>query len=101
MPEENGHVLQEMARMSEQIKTLFNQQAETKRLTESVHDLASAVKLLASAQKNTEKKLDSLSEDVEAIKARPARQWEGAIATAVTAVVTAVITYALTRLGMR
>ena len=105
MPEEIQKMLQnislEQARMSEQIKTLFNQQEETKKLAESVHELASSVKLLASAQKSTEKKVDDLTGDVEEIKTKPAKRWDGAVTVIITAVVTALITYALTKIGLK
>lgn len=105
MPEELQKMLQtiatEQVRMGEQIKTLFNQQEETKRLAESVHELATSVKLLASAQKSTEKKVDDLTGDVEEIKTKPAKRWDGAVTVIITALVTAVITFALTKIGLK
>ena len=105
MPEEIQKMLQsiatEQARMGEQIKTLFNQQEETKRLAESVHELATSVKVLASAQKSTEKKVDDLTGDVEEIKTKPAKRWDGAVTVVITVIVTAVITFALTKIGLK
>lgn len=105
MPEELQKMLQSIAteqvRMGEQIKTLFNQQEETKRLAESVHELATSVKLLASAQKSTEKKVDDLTGDVEEIKTKPAKRWDGAVTVIITVIVTAVITFALTKIGLK
>ena len=94
-------ILQNQARMEGQIKTLFNQQEDNKRLTESVHELAASVKLLASAQKTTEKKVDDLTTDVETIKEKPAKRWDNAVWLIVTAILTAVVTYFLTKLGLK
>ena len=65
-------------RNSEQIKTAFNRIGELNALTDSVHKLATAIEVMASAQKSTEKKVDTLSRDLEEIKAQPAKKWEKA-----------------------
>ncbi len=93
-------VLQDQARMSEQIKSMFKRIDEQKALTESVHELAVSLKLLASAQKSTEQKVDGLASDVEAIKQKPAKRWDSVSAVAITAIVTAVVAYALARVGL-
>lgn len=105
MPEETNVMLQkivtEQAKQGEQIRTLFNNVADLKKLTESVYDLASSVRLLTSAQKTTEKKVDDLSSDMESIKSKPAKRWDSVVSLVITAVVTAFITYALTRMGLK
>lgn len=93
-------IARDQAKMGEQIKTLFNQQEETKRLTESVHELATSVKLLASAQKTTEKKVDSLTTDVDEMKAKPAKRWDSLTGIVISVIVTALITYVLTKAGL-
>lgn len=105
MPEETNVMLQkivtEQAKQGEQIRTLFNNVADLKKLTESVYDLASSVRLLTSAQKTTEQKVDDLSDDMESIKSKPAKRWDSVVSLVITAVVTAFITYALTRMGLK
>ena len=105
MPEDMNALLQkiatEQARQGEQIKTLFNNVNDMKKLTESVYDLAASVKLLTSAQKTTEQKVDDLSDDMESIKSKPAKRWDSVVSLVITAVVTAFITYALTRMGLK
>lgn len=105
MPEDMNALLQKIAteqvRQGEQIKTLFNNVNDMKKLTESVYDLAASVKLLTSAQKTTEQKVDDLSDDMESIKSKPAKRWDSVVSLAITAIVTAFITYALTRLGLK
>lgn len=103
MNENIDRILQEIkemqARQDEQIKTLFNQQADTKKLTESVYDLAASVKLLAASQKTTEQRVAQLTSDVETVKQRPAKKWDELVKTALTVLVTAAVTYFLTRVG--
>lgn len=64
-------VLEQQARLSEQIKAAFKRLDEQKSLTESVQELAFSVKLLAQSQHNTEKKVDSLTTDIETLKNKP------------------------------
>lgn len=105
MPEDATALLyqirEEQVAQREQIKTLFNQQDDNKKLTESVHELAASVKLLASAQKTSEKKIDDLTSDVETIKERPAKRWDSATTVIITAIITAVVTFVLTKIGLK
>lgn len=87
-------------RHTEQIKTVFNQLAEVKGMTESVHKLATTVEVLALEQKNTGEKIDKLTGEVDEIKEKPAKKWELVVTVAITAIVTGVVTFLLTRMGM-
>ncbi|MEG2621395.1 MAG: hypothetical protein RSC06_00720 [Clostridia bacterium] len=103
MPDENElltKVLEEQARMSEQIKGALRRIDEQKKLIESVQDLALSVKLLAQSQKGTESKVDVLSKDVETLKAKPAKKWESLVEKVIFAVVGGVIAYLMTRAGL-
>ena len=84
-------VLREQARMGEQIKGALKRIDEQKQLAESVQTLAFTVRDLANEQKATSKAVSSLRSDVDEIKERPAKRWDGATTVAVTAFVTAVI----------
>ena len=104
MPTDNEtlqFIREALARQSEQIKTIFNRLDENTKLTESVHKLATSVELLASSQKQTEKKVDALSDDVEEIKTKPAKRMDGVTSVIVTAVITAIITFVLTHIGLK
>lgn len=104
MPTDNEtlqFIREALARQSEQIKTIFNRLDENAKLTESVHKLATSVELLASSQKQTEKKVDALSDDVEEIRTKPAKRMDGVTSVIVTAVITAIITFVLTHLGLK
>lgn len=87
-------------RHTEQIKTVFNQLAEVKGMTESVHKLATTVEVLALEQKNTGEKIDKLTGEVDEIKEKPGKRWESVMMVVITAVVTGVVTFLLTRMGL-
>lgn len=94
-------MLEKQARMEEQIKGIYKRLDEQKELTESVHKLALTLERLTSAQKSTEEKVDGLANDVEEIRSRPGKRWEGAITVVITALITAAVTFALSRLGLK
>ncbi len=87
-------------RHTEQLKTVFNQIAEVKGIAESVHKLATTVEILALEQKNTGRKMDKISAELEEIKEKPAKRYESVVAVVITVIVTAVVTFALTRMGL-
>ena len=102
MPEtEVQRALVELATQKEQIKTLFTRVDEQKTLTESVHKLAISLERLTSAQKSTSDKVDSLTDDVEELKNKPAKRWDSAATVAITAIISAVVTYIFTRIGLK
>ena len=102
MPEtEVQRALVELATQKEQIKTLFTRVDEQKTLTESVHKLAISLERLTSAQKSTSDKVDSLTDDVEELKNKPAKKWDAAATVAITAIISAVVTYIFTRIGLK
>lgn len=101
MAEDYSALAEKQVRMEEQIKTLFKQQAEIKSLTETVHKLATSVELMAQTQKDTTKKVDDLTSDVESIKEKPGKRWDNASTVVITAIITAVVTFILTKLGLK
>ena len=102
MPEtEVQRALVELATQREQIRTLFTRVDEQKTLTESVHKLAISLERLTSAQKSTSDKVDSLTDDVEELKNKPAKKWDAAATVAITAIISAVVTYIFTRIGLK
>ena len=88
-------------RHTEQIKSAFNRIDELHALTSSVHRMATALEVLASAQKSTEKKVDTLTRDLEEIKGKPAKRWEDTARTAFELVLAAVVGMVLIRLGLQ
>jgi prefoldin subunit 5 len=91
----------DMARVDEQIKTLFKQQAEIKALTETVQKLAMSIERQGLSLKTTDEKLDGVKQDVDEMKSKPAKRWDNLISIAISVVVTALITYVLTVTGLK
>lgn len=91
----------DMARVDEQIKTLFKQQAEIKALTETVQKLAMSIERQGLSLKTTDEKLDGVKQDVDEMKSKPAKRWDSLISIAISVVVTALITYVLTITGLK
>ena len=90
----------DMARVDEQIKTLFKQQAEIKALTETVQKLAMSIERQGLSLKTTDEKLDGVKSDVDELKAKPAKRWETAVGVVLSVIITALVTYALTTAGL-
>lgn len=96
MNDELQKILENQARMEEQIKTLFRQQADIKELTETVQKLAIALEKQGVALQSTERKIGEVKSDVDEIKSKPAKRWDAVIA----ALITGVIGFVLAKLGV-
>ena len=88
-------------RHTEQIKTAFKQIDEAKSMAESVHKLATTVEILVHEQKDTSKKVDKLTSEIEEIKEKPAKRWDSVATVIITAIATAIVTFVLTQLGLK
>lgn len=91
-----SQIVEAQARMEEQIKTLFKQQAEIKELTETVQRLAVALEKQGMALQSTDKKVDGVKSDVDEIKQKPAKRWDAIVA----AIISAIVGFALAKLGI-
>ena len=91
-----SQIVEAQARMEEQIKTLFKQQAEIKELTETVPRLAVALEKQGMALQSTDKKVDGVKSDVDEIKQKPAKRWDAIVA----AIISAIVGFALAKLGI-
>ena len=90
-------VLENQARMEEQIKTLFRQQADIKELTETVQKLAVALEKQGMALQSTEKKVGEVKADVDEIKSKPAKRWDAIII----AIISAIVGFVLAKFGIK
>ena len=90
-------VLENQARMEEQIKTLFRQQADIKELTETVQKLAVALEKQGMALQSTEKKVGEVKADVDEIKSKPAKRWDAIIL----AIISAVVGFVMAKFGIK
>lgn len=94
-------IREEQIRQGEQIKTLFKQQEDIKKLTESVYKLSGSVEKMTTTVAATDKNVEKLTAQVEEIRQKPAKRWDGAVTVILTALGTGIITFLLTRLGMK
>lgn len=76
-----------LARIEEQLKTAFKRIEENRNLAESVHSLAISIERLTNAQESMKKELTTLTNDMEELKARPAKRWDSLIAALISAVI--------------
>lgn len=88
------------AAAEEQHRTIFRRLDQQDKLIESVNNLATSNKLLAEEQKRQGKRIDGLCSDVEEIKAKPAKRWEGVMEKIIYTIVGALISLALSKLGV-
>lgn len=95
--EKINQIVEAQVRMEEQIKTLFNQQADIKELTETVQKLAIALEKQGMALQSTEKKVDGVKSDVDEIKAKPAKRWDAIIA----AIISGIVMFLLGHFGLK
>ena len=95
----NG-IVADQATFKEQIRTLFNQQNEIRATCDTVRQLAVAIERQAERLKSISEKLDAVKKDVDELKAKPAKRWDGVVSTMITVLLTAGITYLLTRMGL-
>lgn len=88
------------AAADEQHKTIFQRLDKQDKMIESVRMLATSVEKLAMKQDTMETKLGDLCTDVDEIKSKPAKRWEGIVEKAIFTVVGAFVAYVLAQLGI-
>lgn len=91
---------EKLIRHGEQIKTAFNQIDDVRMLSDSVHKLATATEVMATAQKTIEKKVDRVAGELEEIKEKPARNWENAVRLVFELALAAVVGWVLVKMGL-
>lgn len=80
-------ILEALARDSERLKSLDARMTNLEKLTESVNKMAISLERLTSQQATTERRLETLADDVEVIKEKPAKKWETAVAAIISALI--------------
>lgn len=69
-------------------------------ITEAVHELATAMKLMAEKQAQTAKTVDQLNEKVTALEAQPGKRWNILVERVILTMVAAIVGFVLARLGI-
>lgn len=76
-----------IARQEEQIRGLAQRMDNLEKLTESVNKLAISVERLTQQQATTETQVETLSDEMNEIRDKPAKRWD----TVVTAIISALV----------
>lgn len=97
---EIAEIKAKQAAAEEQHKTLFNRLENVEDITKTVHELALSVRDLANAQSCMQKQVSGLCKDVDDIKAKPGKRWEGVVEKVLYTVVGAAVTYVLMQAGI-
>lgn len=97
-----------LASHSEQIKGALKRIDEQAQLTETVHKLATSIELLVAKQEittekvaETNKRLEAITHDVEDIKQKPAKKWDGLMTIIISALAGGIISYILIQMGLK
>lgn len=88
------------AAADEQHKTIFQRLARQDELIKSVQELALSVRDLANAQAIMQTTVNGLSDDMDSIKSRPARNWTKFGEAVVIALAGALVSFVLGKLGV-
>ena len=81
----------QMGEMRQEIKDITRRLDNLEKLTESVYDLATSVKVLTERQSTTDDNVQKIAEDVDELKNKPAKRWESLVAALIAGVVGAII----------
>lgn len=84
----------------ENIKTLFAQQKEQKKLLDTVQELAMSLRDVVHGQQSLNRKVDSMAKDIDELKAEPADKWKFYTREAAKLVLAAAIGYLLRTIGV-
>lgn len=88
------------AAAEEQHKTLFRRVEKLEEEQKTMQAFAVSLEKLANAVGSTEKKVDGLCKDVEAIKAKPGKRWEALAMDVLKVVVGGLVGFLLVKLGI-
>ena len=82
----------ELAAFSQQMKDFARRLDEMENLTNSIHELTTSIKLLASKQETMEEKVNGINTTVTELSGRPAKWWDILIGALIGAAAGGIIT---------
>lgn len=89
-----------LAAAEEQHKTLFNRIERQEKMLDTVHKLALSVNELANKLGSMQEKVTGLCRDVEEIKEKPGKKWDGLMEKIVLTAAGALVMYLLAKIGI-
>jgi len=100
MTEEVIRIEKMQATQQEQIKTLFGRADKQDTLIEVLRTQTATIGTLADGQARIEKKVSSLTGELDEIKQKPAKKWENAVDIVFKLVLTAMVGVLLAKMGL-
>lgn len=97
---ELNEIRSKQAAAEEQHRTLFNRLDRQEKMLDSVHKLALSVNELANKLGAMQEKVTGLCDDVEEIKEKPRKRWDGVIEKILLTFVGALISYLMAKMGI-
>lgn len=97
---ELNEIRSKQAAADEQHRTIFRRLDQQDKLLETVHTLATSVSVMSNEQGQLKRAVDGLCMDVEEIKSKPAKRWEGVVEKILFAIVGAMVTFILAKIGI-
>ena len=88
------------AAAEEQHKTLFRRVENLEKEQKTMQAFAVSLEKLANAISSTDKKVDGLCEDMEAMKAKPGKRWESLVTDVLKVIVGGLVGFLLVKLGL-
>ena len=93
-----AEMLAKLATFETEVKEMNRRLESLEKLTQSVHDVATSVQLLAQRQSTMEGQVSSIAEDVGELKDKPAKRWDSVVACVISGLGGAFITYLLSHI---
>lgn len=91
---------QKLSEIEQRSKSNTHRLDKLEAITESVHELAISMKLMAEKQVQTAKTVDQLNEKVTALEAQPGKRWNSLVEKVILTVVATIVGFVLARLGI-
>lgn len=91
----NEEIVQILTRHDSSIGSLTSRIDKAEAIIDEIRELTTSVQLIAQRQSNIDEKIDSLTDTVKELDAKPKERWEKVITTAITVIVTALATGAV------
>ena len=91
-------MIAKLAAFETEVKEMNRRLESLEKLTQSVHDVATSVQLLAQRQSAMEGQVSTIAEDVGELKYKPAKRWESVVACVISGLGGAFITYLVSKI---
>lgn len=93
-----AEMIAKLAAFETEVKEMNRRLESLEKLTQSVHDVATSVQLLAQRQSAMEGQVSTIAEDVGELKDKPAKRWESVVACVISGLGGAFITYLVSKI---